>query len=369
MDVSVISSGGLMAHRSNGFPKPGSLGYFLREREPGAVHFAITNQCDSRCSTCRFWRNDDPTHVDLDDAMTAMDVLAGNGVRLVSITGGEPFCHPQLVDICKGITRRGMMVSYLPTNGRAVTEDTVKELVRAGVNIVGVSVDPHGHTTGSRTRDVDDAMVTRARETLEDQGVRTYAGILLTDRMLPISDCLDRVSEMGFSRAVFSYPQIDDASPYEASVKHPMLDLDPLYVSAAVDQIKRARRRFHIYNPDETLDDLVRAYRGEPQAHTCLGGDRILYLDWDLQVRRCFKEPRSLGSVLDMDHLPRSNGGCTSCTQQAFRDLSYVLRAYDRFHSIKDRFIPGRVGNVITRGPGWMGEMRTLFQLLTGGFV
>ena len=112
-------------------------------------------------------------------------------------------------------------------------------------------------------------------------------------------------------------------------------------------------------------------------SHLPVGEDQLQHVEMARDLARrfnasygpTFKEPQSLGSVLDMNNLPRSNGGCTSCTQQAFRDLSYVLRAYDRFHSIKDGFIPGRVGNVVTRGPGWMSEMRTLFQLLTGGFV
>jgi hypothetical protein len=344
---------------------------FLRFENPGVVHFAITNQCDLRCRTCRFWKDDGPGSVDYHDACTAIDVLHGWGVRMLSITGGEPLLHPHLVDICKHVARRGMMVSYLPTNGGSVTEDKARELARAGVNIVGISVDPLHSDASRRTRDVAPGQVRDARETLEYQGLRTYAGVLLTRDLLPLSRCLGPVRDMGFRRVVFSYPQTDVRAPYRASGHHPMLDLDADYVGELVTQIERARRSFPVYNPAPMLDDLVRAYRGTPQRHPCLGGERIFYLDWDLQLRRCFAEPTPLGNVLDMEDLPRGNGTCTGCTQQAFRDMSYVLTAYDRVRSVMERV--RSVGNRTSGGNGnghrLSEDLRVLFQLYLGGFV
>ncbi len=348
-----------------------SMRYFLRFKNPGVVHFAITNQCDSRCSTCRFWGHDEPRYVGLQDACTAIDVLYESGVRLLSITGGEPLLHPHLVDICNYITRKGMMISYLPTNGRNVTEESAKDLARAGVNIVGISVDPLHSFKARRTRDIDPVYIRNARELMEAQGLRTYAGVLLTNHLLPLSECLDRIKDMGFKRIVFSYPQTDEQAPYRASGHHPMLDLDPVYIEEAVMQIRRARNSFPIYNPDAMLDDLVRSYRGIPQRHQCLGGERIYYLDWDLQLRKCFAEPDTFGSVLDMEHLPRGNGTCTRCTQQAFRDMSFVLRAYDRVHSIAERIWPGRMNSGVSEGngTGLLDDLKVLFRLYIGGFV
>lgn len=348
-----------------------SMRFFLRFKDPGVVHFAITNQCDSNCSTCRFWRNAEPRFVELQDACTAIDVLHESGVRLLSITGGEPLLHPHLVDICNHITKKGMMVSYLPTNGRNVTEEIAGDLARAGVNMVGLSVDPLHSNKVRRTRDIDPVQVRDARETMEAQGLRTYAGVLMTNHLFPLSGCLDMIKDMGFKRIVFSYPQTDVQAPYRASGQHPMLDLDPVYLEETVMQIRRARNSFPIYNPDAMLDDLVRSYRGEPQRHPCLGGERIYYLDWDLELRKCFGEPDSFGSVLDMEHLPRGNGNCTRCTQQAFRDMSFILRAYDHIHSIGERIWPGTNDNGGGRGNGngLLNDFKVLFQLYLGGFV
>ena len=361
----------MMEHIGSSHSILDGMRYFLRFKNPGVVHFAITNHCDSQCSTCRFWGYEEPRHVELQDACTAIDVLYDNGVRLLSITGGEPLLHPHLVDICKYVTRKGMMVSYLPTNGRNVTEEIAGDLAGAGVNIVGISVDPLHSIKARRTRDIDPVQIRNAREFLEAQGVRTYAGVLMTNHLFPISECLDRIKEMGFKRVVFSYPQTDEQTPYRASGHHPMLDLDPVYLEEAVMQIRRARNSFPIYNPTAMLDDLVRSYKGLPQRHPCLGGDRIHYLDWDLQLRKCFAEPDTFGSVLDMEQLPRGNGVCTSCTQQAFRDMSFMLRAYDNVHSVADRIWPGTTDNGGGKGNGngLLDDFKVLFQLYLGGFM
>ena len=346
--------------------------FFSSTSLPKTVYFAITNDCNGRCTTCRFPTANKKRYVAYDDAVNAFDFLNEHGVRFVYITGGEPFLHPELPDICKYLHRRGMRVSYIPTNGIAVTEEMARELKEARVNIVGISVDPLNSEEAHRTRTIqsDHATLKRARSILEEQGVRTYAGILITKHLTPIKGVIDMLRRIGFYRVVFSYPQIDIRTPYRASSEHEMLMLDAPYVADVVREIKQCKRWFSIYNPDETLSDFVRSYTGEPQLHPCLGGSRLYYLDWNLELYRCFADPRSSGNILSMENLPCENNHCTSCTQQAFREMSYVLAAYDRFHVIKDT-LSSLQGNALwsslKSGRNWE-YLRTLFQLYTGGF-
>jgi hypothetical protein len=335
------------------------------------VHFAITNNCDSHCTTCRFWKESEPKYVPLEDACAAMDVLHDNGVRLFSITGGEPFLHPDLPELCNYIRKKGMLVSYIPTNGAHVTEDVALGLVDAGVNIVGISVDPLHETEAHRTRAVGHETVSRARAILEGAGMRTYAGVLITKGMLPVTKSIETVKQLGFKRIVFSYPQTSESAPYLASGEHEMLDFDATYIEEVVNEIIGSKGRFPIYNPDETLMDMVRFYRGDKQRFPCLGGSRIYYLDWDLELHRCFSDPNGSSDVLAMDEMPCSDPVCTACTQQAFREMSYVLSALDRFQNIRDSFVGIKTEqwSHISNRRGFAREMMTLFQLLTGGFV
>ncbi len=348
-----------------------ALRFYYRTNYPRVVHFAITNACDSQCATCRFWREDERRYVSLEDACTAMDFLHEHGVRLLSVTGGEPFLHPDLPELCKHARKRGMLVSYIPTNGAHVTEDVAKDLVEAGVNIVGVSVDPLFRTDGHRTRAVDPGTVARARTTLEGAGMKTYAGVLITRHMLPISRCLETVKGLGFKRVVFSYPQTSERASYLASGEHEMLDLDAPYVEEVVRGIMGAKGRYSIYNPDGTLQDLVRFYRGDRQRFPCLGGSRVYFLDWDLQLHRCFTDPNGLGDILAMEDLPCTDSACTACTQQAFREMSYLLTAIDRFQQVRDSLkgVKTEMGSPASNGGGFAGDVVALFQLLTGGFV
>jgi hypothetical protein len=44
---------------------------------------------------------------------------------------------------------------------------------------------------------------------------------------------------------------------------------------------------------------------GEQQAVPCIGGYKYLYLDWNLDIWRCEAWTEPLGSVLDLDRIPR----------------------------------------------------------------
>jgi hypothetical protein len=51
--------------------------------------------------------------------------------------------------------------------------------------------------------------------------------------------------------------------------------------------------------------------------------------------------------------------------------MSFVLRAYDRVHSIAERIWPGRmnIGGSEGNGTGLLDDFKVLFQLYVGGFV
>jgi len=61
-------------------------------------------------------------------------------VQTVSVAGGEPTLHPELVDIVRMIHNRGHSVS-LVTNGILLTDDLLGKLRTAGLDIVMIHVD------------------------------------------------------------------------------------------------------------------------------------------------------------------------------------------------------------------------------------
>src|SRR2546422_5371234 len=101
---------------------------------PKVLFWAIINHCNAVCTTCSFYLvpRAQFTYTDLERARRAIDVLHESGFRFTSITGGEPLMNPDVFDICDAISRRGIVIAYIPTNGLPVDERAARRLPDAG---------------------------------------------------------------------------------------------------------------------------------------------------------------------------------------------------------------------------------------------
>jgi MoaA/NifB/PqqE/SkfB family radical SAM enzyme len=321
----------------------------LRARRiPRTVFWAIISYCNAVCTTCNFysvprsaWK-----YVSLENAKKAVDKLYDNDFRLTSITGGEPLMNPDVFEICDYICKKGMIITYLPTNGILVNKEAAKRLKEADVRLVGISVDMDDSNGMGLTRKIPDLKQTvmAARECLESKGIKTYAGILLTRRTLDISKILDYITTLGFDRVIFSYPQIIQQSTYKASREMEDLVLDVDQLEKAVSDIKEARQSFRgsIHNPTISLDELLRFYKGLPQQFKCYGGRHLFYLDWNLDLYRCFTLPKKYGNLLDIQEIEVETELCDLCCQQAFRDHDPFYHAASAFQNARELATKGR---------------------------
>ena len=338
------------------------------------VFFAITNRCNAVCATCGFprLRDDEKKDVDLDAAKRAVDRLAGMGVRMVSITGGEPLLHPGFLELCEHIDRRGLMISYIATNGLLLDEGIARSLSRLNVNIVGLSVDiPDGKGLGrSRRYDVAGA-ASRAKALLDRHGINCFAGVLTGNGPEEVRAVLDECRRLGFERAIFSYPQAGMDSSYRAAA--PGARLDAGQARAVVDEIRRqkVRGRPRIFNTEENLREFLRVQSGGAGRFACPGGSRQFYLDWELDLYRCFNDGRRLGNIFDVESLDLGPDGCAGCTQQAFRDYASFYAAYDIVDCLRQGLLAadGRKLRVLLSRPDKAGAMSSLFEAFLGGFL
>ena len=99
---------------------------------PKMVFFAITSHCNASCTTCGFPQilPENRIHVDYQAFKKAIDKLAENNVRMISITGGEPLLHPRFIDMCRYMDEKGLMISYIATNGILLDDKIARELSR-----------------------------------------------------------------------------------------------------------------------------------------------------------------------------------------------------------------------------------------------
>ena len=344
---------------------------------PKTLFWAIISYCNAVCTTCRFY--DVPKsswkYVNFEDAKKAINILYDSGFRMTSITGGEPLMNPDVFRICDYLHKKNMIITYMPTNGILVTDYVAKRLRDADVRLVGISVDLDDGRGMGLTRKIPNIahIVTHARECLEKVGINTYAGILLTKSTVDIAKVINSVANLGFDKLIFSYPQIVQSSSYMASRDMQDLVLNVSDLEGAIKAIKSAKNssEISIHNPRISLDELLRFYHDTPRRYKCYGGSKLFYLDWNLDLYRCFTLPKKYGNLLDLKKVTIEEELCDLCTQQAFRDHDPFYYLASTLMESKELLLDGHLlsATKLLTTKNTRDALSTLSEFLSGSFV
>jgi radical SAM protein with 4Fe4S-binding SPASM domain len=92
----------------------------------------ITPQCNQRCPMCYLPRSPDPTEIPLELVPRLTKELRDLGCLIVTLSGGEPFVRPDLLDIITMFREAGLAV-VLFTNGTLVTPSQLDHLAKLGL--------------------------------------------------------------------------------------------------------------------------------------------------------------------------------------------------------------------------------------------
>jgi MoaA/NifB/PqqE/SkfB family radical SAM enzyme len=96
-------------------------------------------RCNLSCTYCNEY-DDFSKPVALDVMRQRLDLLAGLGTTIITISGGEPLLHPDLDAIVAHIRQRGMIAGMI-TNGYLLTAERIQRLNRAGLDHLQISID------------------------------------------------------------------------------------------------------------------------------------------------------------------------------------------------------------------------------------
>ena len=102
----------------------------------------VTYRCNFKCRICDFWKDSyDKTHeLTLDDFRLIGRKLNQLGTLIISLAGGEPLMREDLCDITRVLNDAGHF-PILITNGWFVDAERGRDLLRAGLQEISVSVD------------------------------------------------------------------------------------------------------------------------------------------------------------------------------------------------------------------------------------
>lgn len=110
-----------------------------------------TKRCNLACEGC-YSRNDPKSDKSLDQVRKDLELLVGKRrVDSISIAGGDPLVHPDIVEIVRIIREQYGLKPVVNTNGLALTPELLKRLKRAGVHGFTFHIDTTQHRPNWRT--------------------------------------------------------------------------------------------------------------------------------------------------------------------------------------------------------------------------
>jgi len=106
------------------------------------IAWEITRRCNLFCAHCRAEAKDSVYEGELStqECFSVIDSILDVGTPILILTGGEPLLRPDVFEIGKYASDRGLRV-VLGTNGTIITEEIANQLARVPISRVGVSLD------------------------------------------------------------------------------------------------------------------------------------------------------------------------------------------------------------------------------------
>jgi len=341
-------------------PKKGALKLFkevLDHGGPGYLQFAITNICNADCDFCGFARSKfDPKarrSVTLKEAQDVVDLALKNHIGYLLFVGGEPMVHRDLRAMTRYAAERGIR-PMICTNGGLWTEANMRGLAGDGLSSVIMSIDAHDVSKHEKNRGLPDVCkkIKHANEVFKELGVQTTASITAS-RLIEDYEKLPAFLEtLGFTSCTFSYPLTALASSYLSFSDSGLVNYNNDELIALFENIKKMKHNsgYPVVNPTESLNEMQRHLRKQPEKFGCLGGHKYFYLDWNLNLYRCHFWETPMCNVYEWDDSKLIRDGCTRCMIDCYRDPSVLqfvaVSASDAYQNLKKGRVLAAAKNV-----------------------
>lgn len=327
---------------------------------PGYLQFAITNICNAKCDFCGFAVDRfDPKKrhsVTLAEARDAIDMAVKNHIGYLLFVGGEPLVHKELRAMVRYAAERGIN-PMICTNGSLWTEQNMRELASDGLSSVIMSIDSHEVIKHEKNRGLPDVCrkIQQANKVFAELGIQTSASVTASKLIDDYVKLPEFLRELGFTNCTFSYPLTSLASSYLSFSDSSLVNYRTEELIQVFEKIKQLKQhtQFPVMNPSESLNEMQRHLRKEPEKFGCLGGHKYFYLDWNLNLYRCHFWETPMCSVYEWDESKLIRDGCTRCMIDCYRDPSVLqfvaVSASDAYNNLKKGKVVAAAKNVFDR--------------------
>lgn len=318
----------------------------LQHGGPGYLQFAITNICNAKCDFCGFAVDRfDPKQrrsVTLKEARDVIDIARRNHIGYLLFVGGEPLVHRELRGMVRYAAESGIH-PMICTNGSLWTEQNMRDLANDGLSSVIMSIDSHDVLLHEKNRGLPDVCrkIKHANVVFGELGIQTTASVTASKLIEDYDKLPAFLMELGFRSCTFSYPLTSLASSYLSFSDSSLVSYKTDELIQVFEKIKQMKRKsgFLVVNPTESLTEMQRHLRKQPEKFGCLGGHKYFYLDWRLNLYRCHFWETPMCNIYEFDASKLIRDGCTRCMIDCYRDPSLLqfvaVNASDAFNDLK----------------------------------
>ncbi|HKE21512.1 MAG TPA: radical SAM protein [Bryobacteraceae bacterium] len=332
----------------------------LEHGGPGYLQFAITNICNAKCDFCGFAVDRfDPKQrhsVTLNEARDVIDIAVRNHIGYLVLVGGEPLTHKDLRGMVRYAAESGIS-PMICTNGSLWTDENMRDLASDGLSSVIMSIDSHEAGRHEKNRGLPDVCVKirHANEVFLDLGIQTTASVTASKLIDDYDKLPAFLKTLGFNSCTFSYPLTWLGSSYLSFGDSNLVNYEAHELIGVFEKIKqmKARSAFPVVNPTESLSEMQRHLRQEPEKFGCLGGYKYFYLDWNLNLYRCQSWETPMCNIYEFDQSQLVRDGCTRCMIDCYRDPSVLqfvaISACDAYTNLKRGKVIAATKNIFNR--------------------
>ena len=186
IDDKVVLNSQMPPYGTEAFDRFVSLAPQVREGKPAPIscHISVTQSCSFSCWHCSNWHREKTEDLPLDLLLDTIGRLQDMGNCLIGLTGGEPTLRDDLQDIIKGIGKKSSTLLF--TNGEKLDEDRAKELKKAGLFSVSISLDHYKEEEHNKVRGHEKAYqyAINAIKAAQQAGLYTIVGVVPTKEMI-----------------------------------------------------------------------------------------------------------------------------------------------------------------------------------------
>lgn len=242
----------------------------------------VTGACNLSCSYC-FYRPRSDKHMTLADFEKLLGILKEIRIFLLTLSGGEPFLHPDIDRILRRAHAEFQHATVL-TNGTRITKEnleTIEEIIESkGYFPIQVSLDAFDADTNDKTRGMTDTVIGNL-ESLRNSGASVTVAIVVSsqniDKVAQTVLSLKHLTRHFHLMPIKSVPYLGGNDQY--------LSVDQQAMSSAWKELQVIRDEHDILlrTPQDDCYRIETCATGAP----CMAGFSQIVIDPNLDVRGC----------------------------------------------------------------------------------